>query len=113
MTENETRIIASCWGIIRNNKNVTVEDFGNVKTYSVYCDKKRVFTIAKNFDASSGLWEYKLDVDNNTWNFYGNQHDLPVLEDLYKLCLNKYIAQTQQRENRALKFLEKFKAREK
>ena len=72
-----------------------------------------MFTIAKNFDASSGLWEYKLDVDNNTWNFYGNQHDLPVLEDLYKLCLNKYIAQTQQRENRALKFLEKFKAREK
>lgn len=120
MTENERRIMASCWGIVKSNKNVTVENFGNtvedfrnVEIYSVYCDKKRVFTIAKNFSATSDNWGYKLDVDNDTWKFYGNLHDFPILEDLYQKCMTKYVEQTQQRENRALKFLEKFKAREK
>ena len=111
MTENETRIIASCWGIIKNNKNVTVESFGDENAYSVYCGKKHVFTIVKNFIGTLNNWEYKLDVDNNTWKFYEDQNASPILKDLYKLCMTKHIEQTQQRENRALKFLEKFKVR--
>lgn len=96
--QSDDPIIQKCLDIIRNPK-AWVSDLVDAGFYSVHIGNKAYFTFNKSRLFGT---KYKLTVGLQDYHFGGER---PDLEYLHRLCVAKYKEQSQEREKKALDFL--------
>lgn len=96
--QSDDPMIQKCLDIIRNKK-ARVEDLCDNGIYSVYIGRKKYFQIQRCYNNGT---KYNIDINYQTYRFYGSR---PDLEELYRLCKSKYADKSKERQQNALDFL--------